>query len=65
MEKLYVHETGPDGELSTVGLFYSRSEAEYIVAKLQNLPEKRSCRYEIVDRASALQPTAARKLANG
>jgi hypothetical protein len=45
----YVRKIGADGVVSTVGLFYSRSEAEYIVAKLQNLPEKRSCRYEIVD----------------
>jgi hypothetical protein len=50
MEKLYVHEFCPDGEVSTVGLFYSRREAEHIVAQLLSLPEKQNCRYDITDR---------------
>jgi hypothetical protein len=48
MEKLYVNEIRLDGEISTVGLFYSRAEAENIVARLRSLPEKRDCRYEII-----------------
>ena len=47
MEKIYVNEIRPDGEISTVGLFYSREEAEGIVKQLQNLPEKQNCKYEI------------------
>ena len=49
MEKLYIHEIRPDGEISTVGLFYSREETEKVVAQLQSLPEKSGCRYEIVE----------------
>jgi hypothetical protein len=49
MEKLYVNEISPNGEVSTVGLFYSRAEAENIVAQLRRLPEKADCRYEIVE----------------
>jgi hypothetical protein len=49
MEKLYVNEVGTDGELSTVGLFYSRSEAENIVAQLRSIPEKAACRFEIIE----------------
>ena len=49
MEKLYVNEIRPDGEISTVGLFYSRSEAENIVVQLRRVPEKSDCRYEIVE----------------
>jgi hypothetical protein len=49
MEKLYVNEIPPNGEVSTVGLFYSRAEAENIVAQLRRLPEKADCRYEIVE----------------
>jgi hypothetical protein len=49
MEKLYVNEKCPDGEVSTVGLFYSRGEAENIVAQLRSLPEKADCRYEIIE----------------
>ena len=30
----------PNGEISTVGLFYSQGEAEKIVARLQSIPEK-------------------------
>jgi hypothetical protein len=48
MEKLYVNEIRPDGEVSTVGLFYSRGEAEKIVAMLRDIPEQSACRYEIV-----------------
>lgn len=49
MEKIYVHEIRPDGEISTVGLFYSREEAEGIVKRLRSLPEKQDCRYDITD----------------
>jgi hypothetical protein len=48
MEKLYVNEIGPDGELSTVGLFYSQAEAQKIVAMLRDIPERSACRYEVV-----------------
>jgi hypothetical protein len=48
MEKLYVNEMAPDGEVSTVGLFYSRAEAERVVAQLRAVPERAHCRYEIV-----------------
>ena len=48
MEKLYVNEIGPDGEVSTVGLFYSQAEAEKIVAMLRDIPERSAYRYEIV-----------------
>lgn len=47
MEKLYVNEIRPDGEVSTVGLFYSRAEAENIVAQLRSIPERCLNRYEI------------------
>ncbi len=49
MEKLYVNEIRPNGDVSTVGLFYSHSEAEQIVAQLVGVPEKSGCRYEIVE----------------
>ncbi|MDH3446469.1 MAG: hypothetical protein OEN50_21295 [Deltaproteobacteria bacterium] len=49
MEKLYVNEIRLNGEVSTVGLFYSRPEAEKVISKLQSLQEKRGCRYEIVE----------------
>jgi hypothetical protein len=48
MEKLLVNEIRPDGEVSTVGLFYSQAEAEKIVAMLRDIPEQSACRYEIV-----------------
>jgi hypothetical protein len=48
MEKLYVNEIRPNGDVSTVGLFYSRAEAENIVAQLRNIVERAACRYEIV-----------------
>ena len=57
MEKLYVNEIRPNGEVSTVGLFYSRGEAESIVAKLQSIPEKVDCRYEIVQAAAGSPST--------
>ena len=47
MEKLYVNEINPNSEVSTVGLFYSRGEAENIVARLRSIPEKADYRYEI------------------
>ena len=47
MEKLYVNEIRPDGDVSTVGLFYSRDEAENIVAQLRATPDRADCRYEI------------------
>ena len=49
MEKLYVNEIGPEGEVSTVGLFYSRAEAENIVAMLRANPDRAGYRYEIVE----------------
>lgn len=48
MEKLYVNEIRSDGDVSTVGLFYSQAEAEKIVAMLRDIPERAACRYEIV-----------------
>jgi hypothetical protein len=49
MEKLYVNEIGPDGKVSTVGLFYSQAEAQKIVDTLRANPDRASCRYEIVE----------------
>jgi hypothetical protein len=49
MEKLYVNEIGPDGVVSTVGLFYSRAEAQKIVEMLRANPDRTSHRYEIVE----------------
>lgn len=49
MEKLYVNEIRPDGQVNTVGLFYSRGEAENIVAQLRSIAEKSDYRYEIVE----------------
>jgi len=49
MEKLYVNEIRPAGSVSTVGLFYSRAEAENIVAQLQSNPDRADCRYEIIE----------------
>lgn len=45
MDKYYLHERRPDGAISTVGLYYSREEAEGIIAQLQELPEKQDCEY--------------------
>jgi hypothetical protein len=53
MEKLYVNGIRSDGEVSTVGLFYSRGEAENIVAQLRRILEKADCRYEIVEAVTA------------
>lgn len=47
MEKFYVHEKRPNGEISTVGLYYSHEEAEGIVRQLKELPEKQQCEYTI------------------
>ena len=47
MDKLYVHEKRPNGEISTVGLYYSREEAQSVVKQLQKLPEKQDCEYTI------------------
>ena len=65
MEKLYVHEIRPNGEVSTVGLFYSRGEAETIVAQLRSIPEKADCRYEIVEAVTGSSSTnPPKKVAN-
>ena len=57
MEKLYVNEVSPNGEVSTVGLFYSRGEAENIVAQLRRLPEKAEYRYEIIEAVAGFAST--------
>lgn len=62
MEKLYVHEIRPDGEVSTVGLFYSRGEAENVVTQLRSIPEKADCRYEIIEAVAGLPSTNPTKL---
>ena len=49
MEKLYVNETGPDGVVSTVGLFYSQAEAQKIGAMLRANPDRAAYRYEVVE----------------
>lgn len=49
MEKLYVNEIGPNGSVSTVGLFYSQPEAQKIVDLLRANPERSGYRYEIVE----------------
>ena len=49
MEKLYVNAIGPDGDVSTVGLFYSQPEAQKIVELLGANPERAGYRYEIVE----------------
>lgn len=49
MEKLYVNEIRPDGKVSTVGLFYSRAEAENVVAQLRSIPDRAGSRYEIIE----------------
>jgi hypothetical protein len=51
MEKLYINEIGPDGEVSTVGLFYSQGEAQKIVDMLRANPERIGRRYAIVEAA--------------
>jgi hypothetical protein len=57
MEKLYVNEIRPNGEVSTVGLFYSRGEAENVIAQLRSIPEKSGCRYEIMEAATGSPST--------
>lgn len=49
MEKLYVNAIGPDGDISTVGLFYSQPEAQKTVDMLGTNPERVGYRYEIVE----------------
>ena len=56
MEKCYVNEIRPDGEISTVGLFYSRDEADGIIRQLREIPEKQSCRYEISGSPPEVKP---------
>lgn len=51
MDKLYVDEIGPDGSVSTVGLFYSLGEAQKIIEMLCADPGRISYRYEIVEAA--------------
>ncbi len=48
MDKFYLQERRPDGEVSTVGLFYSREEAEEVIAELRELPDKQGCEYVLV-----------------
>lgn len=48
MDKFYLQERRPDGEVSTVGLFYSRDEAEEVIAELRELPDKQDCEYVLV-----------------
>jgi hypothetical protein len=61
MEKLYVNEIGPDGAVSTVGLFYSHGEAQKIVDTLRANPDRTGYRYEIVE---AVRHTLTEKQAN-
>ena len=49
MKKLYVNEVDPDGEVSTIGLFYSQAEAETIADMLRANPDRTTYRYEIVE----------------
>ena len=49
MEKLYVNAIAPEGDVSTVGLFYSRLEAQKIVDLLRANPERSGYHYEIVE----------------
>jgi hypothetical protein len=64
MEKLYINEIRPDGEISTVGLFYSRSEAENVVAQLRSVPEKSCCRYEITEALPSPPSSSPKKKIN-
>ncbi len=61
MEKLYVNEIAPDGQVSTMGLFYSQAEAQRIADMLRANPERYGYRYEIVD---AVRTTLAEKQAS-
>jgi len=49
MDKLYVNEIASDGKVSTVGLFYSQTEAQKIVEMLRANPDCTAYRYEIVE----------------
>lgn len=49
MEKLYVNEVAPDGQVSTLGLFYSQAEAKKVVDMLRANPDRKNYRYEIVE----------------
>jgi hypothetical protein len=49
MEKLHVNEIAPDGVVSTVGLFYSKAEAQKIVDMLRANPDRTGCRYDIIE----------------
>ena len=60
MEKLYVNQVDPNGQVSTMGLFYSQAEAQRIVAMLAANPERPGYRYEIID---AVRHTLAEKRA--
>ena len=60
MEKLYVNQIAPNGQVSTLGLFYSRPEAQKIVDMLASNPERTGYRYEIVE---AVRHTLAEKQA--
>jgi hypothetical protein len=62
MEKLYVNAIGPDGDVSTVGLFYSQAEAQKIVEMLYANSERRGYRYEIVP---ALRHILGERIAKG
>jgi len=57
MEKLYVNEIGPDGVVSTVGLFYSQAEAQKIVALLRANPDRAAYRYEVVEAVRQILPS--------
>jgi hypothetical protein len=48
VDKFYLEEHRPGGEVSTVGLYYSREEAEEVIAQLRELPEKQGCEYVLV-----------------
>jgi hypothetical protein len=57
VEKLFVNEIRPHGEVSTVGLFYSLGEAQKVIAQLRSIPEKAECRYEIIEAVPGLRST--------
>ena len=57
-----MNEVRPNGEVSTVGLYYSRGEAENIVARLRSIAEKADCRYEIIEAVAGLPSTNPPKL---
>jgi hypothetical protein len=60
MEKLYVNEIDPNGEASTVGLFYSQAEAQKVIDMLRGNPDRSGFRYEIVE---AIRYTVSNKQA--